>query len=248
MWKYFISIIKVIPNFFKIIFFNLFHRNNMKHSRVRMQRFISDEMRDVSRKIGVKFVVSGQENLPNEQSYLVCPNHQAAYDAVTMISMFKNEPMSLVAKKELRKVPLVGGLNNSLGSVFMDRSNLKQELKDMLKVRKSLQNDDCKWVIFPEGTRTKDPNFKLGEFKPGAMKFPMSIGKKIIPCAIYGTKRVLDPKDHHKEYPVYVHFFPPISKEQYEKMSTNEVAHLLKEMIQKKVDEFIEFDSKQERR
>ena len=248
MWKYLRCVFKVIPNLFKILFFNMFHHNFIKYSRVKLLNFTSNQMRSVSKKIGVKYIVTGKENLPNEQSYLITPNHQAAFDAVAMLSMFENEPMAFVAKKELRHTPLVGNLNACVGSLFMDRSNIKSELKTMLKVKKSLENENMKWVIFPEGTRTKDPNFKLGEFKSGVYKFPMSLNKKIVPCAIYGTKRVLSFKDNHYEYPLYIHFFEPITPEFYKDKSTQEVSAYIQNMIQEKVDEFIKIDNEKKHR
>ena len=135
-------------------------------------------------------------------------------------------------------------MNLYIAMEFMDRNNLKEELRVMKKVRKSLLEDNQKWIIFPERTRTKDPNFKVGEFKAGTYKFPMSINKKIVPCAIHGIQRVLDGKYNLKEYPVHIHFFKPFTPEDYKNMTTQEISNKCQNMIQEKVNEFIEIQEK----
>ena len=156
--------------------------------------------------------------------------------------------MSFVGKKSLKKVPVIGKVITNLHSLFIDREDIRQELKVMKGVQESIIKDDVRWIIFPEGTRTKDTvNYTCNDFKPGAFKYPMQEKKKIVPCAIFGTHRVLDKLDKHKEYPVYVHFFEPITPEVYKDLSTKEVALMTQNMVQAKVNEFMELDKKTKR-
>ncbi len=189
----------------------------------------------------IRYHVSGLENIPNEQSFMITPNHQSIVDVLIFFDLFK-DPISFVAKSQLSKVPCARKIVPIIEGYFLERDNLRQEIKVMKNVQNSLLNDNIKWVIFPEGTRTKDPNFKLNTFKAGTYKFPMSIDKKIVPCALHGTSYVFDKKVHRKYYDVYVHFFNPLTPEFYKGKSTQEVSSYIENIIQEKVDEFIELD------
>ena len=70
----------------------------------------------------------------------------------------------------------------------------------------------------------------------------MTINKKIIPCAVHGSYRLLNSKYDYKVYPIYVHFFKPFTPEDYKTMSTQDIANKSQAMIQEKVNEFIEID------
>ena len=229
-----------IPMVFYVLF-NYKHRETI--SRIKKFRRLQYYLKNLDKKLDVELHVTGLENIPNEQSFMITPNHQSLMDGTIMFEIF-NDPLRFVSKGELTKVPVAKHLLGVMGSIFMDRENLKEELRVMKKVRKSLQEENVKWIIFPEGTRTKDKNFKLNEFKAGTYKFPMSINKKIIPCAIHGTSRVLSGKFNYKKYPIYIHFFKPVTKEDYKDLSTQDIAIKCQTMIQDKVNEFIELDKK----
>lgn len=209
----------------------------------RMKRFtkLKYYLTHLHRDLNIKLYVTGLENIPNEQSFMITPNHQSLADGSMMFELF-NDPLAFVSKGELTKVPVAKHILGTMGSIFMDRDNLREELKVMKKVRKSLENDNVKWIIFPEGTRTKNEDYSVNEFKAGTYKFPMQINKKIIPCAIHGTGRILNGKYDFKVYPVYIHFFKPFTEEDYKKMTTQEIASQCQNMIQEKLNEFIEMD------
>ena len=64
----------------------------------------------------------------------------------------------------------------------------------MKKIKVSLKEDNLKWIIFPEGTRSKNINHEVNEFKAGSFKMAMSQGVDIYPVATWGSFRVLDPQ------------------------------------------------------
>ena len=239
MFKIIVVVIKCIPILIYFLFNDLFNKNPKKCSRVKSCNILSDKLGKILKRCGVELVVTGRENLPNVQSYLICPNHQGMLDAFVIFSLFKNEPVSFIAKKSIKKIPFLSGIFKRTDGYFMDRSDLRSELKIMKNVRKSLAENDVKWVIFPEGTRTKDTiNYSLNPFKAGALKYPMQIKKPIIPVALYGTHHVFDLKDKRKKYKVYVHFFEPITSEFYMHKTTQEVSDYMQSLIEEKVQYF----------
>jgi 1-acyl-sn-glycerol-3-phosphate acyltransferase len=237
-------IFKVLRYGIPMVFYVLFaYPRRDKISRMKRFKKLKYYLSHLHKDLDVKLIVTGIENIPNEQSFMITPNHQSLVDGSVMFEIF-NDPLAFVSKGELTKVPVAKHLLGTMGSIFMKRDDLKEELRVMKRVRKSLLEDNIKWIIFPEGTRTKNENWALNDFKAGTYKFPMMINKKIIPCAIHGTGRLLNGKYDLKEYPIYVHFFKPFTKEDYKSLTTKEIAEKCQNIINEKLKEFIERDKK----
>ena len=195
----------------------------------------------VDKALHMEFIVTGEYPLPVTPSFLLTPNHQSFLDSLTMINIM-NQPCSFVAKKEAKKYPIVGKVLSSIDGYFMDRDDLRQEMKIMQKVRASIKEENKKWIIFPEGTRTKDKDKKVGAFKPGSFKMAMANKVNIYPVAMWGSFRVLDRKVKMKKYPIYVHFCSPVTPEIYEGKSTTEVSELVRNSIIEQLEILKEID------
>ena len=115
---------------------------------------------------------------------IVC-NHIANLDPVFIaIAVTDWRRMTILAKEELFKNPLIGWFLRCMGAVAIDRgkgdtTTLEQVTGDCRKGRAVL--------IFPEGTRTK--NGKLGTLKSGAFVIAGAAGADMLPCRIiYNTR------------------------------------------------------------
>lgn len=242
--KYLGYIIKIVPyliiNYWKI-FKNAVFKN--KISSVKRYREIRKIVTKVNKDLKIELIVSGNKELPVTQSFMMTPNHQSFMDSLVLVQFMEQES-TFVAKKEAKKYIFVGKVLESLDGLFLDRDNLRQEIKVMQDVKKSLKNDNKKWIIFPEGTRTKDENFKVGEFKAGSLKMAMSSQVDIYPVALWGSFKVLSLKYNQKKFPIFIHVFDPIKPEFYNNMKTTELAPYIQDMVSKKVDEFKALDEK----
>lgn len=237
---------KVVKFVFKLIpliicssfWIKLYNFKKDKISRIKAYRKIKKLLDKVAKKIGVEYVIDGKENLPLEQSYLLVPNHQSMLDPFIFFHLF-DDPVSFVCKKEVKKMPLVSDIVEITGGKYLERDNLKQEIKVMRSISKDMENRNVRYVLFPEGTRTKDENYQMNEFKPGALKFPMNAGVKIVPVCLHGTSKVFDKKFKQKKYQIHVSILPPVTKEEYQKMNTNSLALELKNRIQNRLNVII---------
>lgn len=176
--------------------------------------------------------VEGKENLNPEKNYYFVSNHQSALDPVIYMNILNDLPLSIVAKKETQNIPVVRTCFKNIGGEFLDREDLKQSLKVMMRVAEDLRNQNRSWLIFPEGTRIKDEKMLLNEFHHGTFKPAMKAGVDIVPCVIYGSFRSFMFKLRFKKIPIYVKFLKPISKAEYEGKTTVEIAKLVQEKIQ----------------
>lgn len=190
----------------------------------------------------VQLLVGGSENIPGDTNAVFVPNHQSNLDPIVLIAHI-GHPISFLSKQEVSRFPIVGKIVKGIDGVFMERGNLRQELKAINLVSEALENEPrLSYFIFPEGTRTKDPEKRVQTFKPGALKPAYRAMKPLVPVAVYGTFRILDQKIHLKRYPVQIKFLPPHLPEEYEKIPTTEMAALIEAEVAAEVQKMRERD------
>lgn len=68
-----------------------------------------------------------------------------------------DNPFGVVLKKELYNIPFLRQLVDCTFSFPMDREDLKQSLSVILDVIKEIRKK-CNYLIFPEGTRSRQGN------------------------------------------------------------------------------------------
>lgn len=184
--------------------------------------------------------VKGLENVPH-QTVCFVSNHINLSDPLIYIVAL-NAPTTFVCKKEIASYPFVAKCVEDIEGEFIDRNNLKESLRTMMKVEASLKEGTKNWLIFPEGTRNKDSRALLLDFHHGTFRAPMKAEVPIIPCAIYGTHRLVSKKYKFKKYPVYLEFGKPLMPEEYKSMSTVEVAN----MMHSKIQQMMSYHARQE--
>lgn len=239
MKKYFKWVFILFPCIIRYYFLMLFYSiNKNKHSRVLIYKKVNKLINKVSKVINIEYRVEGLDNIPLDDSYLITPNHISMFDPLIFLSLLK-DPVSFVCKNSVEKIPLVNRIIYLLDGFFLERDNLRQEIKVMKQVKNNMEDKILPYCIFPEGTRTKDPKFKMNPFKAGTFKYPMSIKKKIVPVFIYGTYDILSKNINKKSYPVFVSFLEPITYDDYKDLNTQQVSELVQKRIQEKFDQFI---------
>lgn len=182
--------------------------------------------------------VKGLDNVLNIPSDIKCaflPNHLSAYDPM-IIACVLPEAVTFLSKVENKKIPLVGRIIAAMEGCFVDRQNFQKAIAAMLYIQEDLSKKNKNWVIFPEGTRNKNPMAPLLEYHKGSFKAIMTAGAPIIPVALYGTQNVLKSKYKLKKYPVYLTFLDPIMPEEYKDMTPDQVLELTKSRTQEEVN------------
>ena len=136
---------------------------------------------------GTEITVEGLENVPNDVPVLVIGNHQSNFDIPIVLAIMPN-PFGFMAKIELSKMPFVNGWMRALKCVFMDRSDIRQQVRSIGEGSEILKSGSS-LVLFPEGTRSKTG--ELGEFKAGGLKLATKSKTLILPIAIDGSIRIM---------------------------------------------------------
>lgn len=178
--------------------------------------------------------VFGKQNIPEKDGFIFYPNHQGVFDGFALIEAC-DRPISAVMKKELMKIPAVKQIFQCMGALPMDRGNVKQSLKVIQEVGKRVAQGE-NWVIFPEGTRSRDGN-KLLEFKGGSFKAAVKAKCPIVPVALIDSYKPFD-KNEPGFVTVQVHILPPMEYDAYSQMKTAEIAEMVKGKIAATIAEY----------
>ena len=181
----------------------------------------------------IDLTVTGQDKLPQQNGFILYGNHQGMFDVVALVATFPRI-LGAVFKKELANIPFLKQVIACTKSFAMDREDVRQSLTVIQSVTKEVQNGR-NYLIFPEGTRSKLGNTML-EFHGGSFRCALKAKCPIVPMAFIDSFKVLDQKGC-KKVGVQIHFLEPTPFEEYGHLKTVEVAQLVKDRIQKCIDE-----------
>ena len=81
--------------------------------------------------IGANLTVEGLENIPNDRPFVLIANHQSNSDIFYLLGTI-GRPISLVAKAELGKIPVLVRWLKAMGGLLMDRSDMRQSMQTIL--------------------------------------------------------------------------------------------------------------------
>ena len=137
---------------------------------------------------GVHTTVTGLENIPDDEPVLFIGNHRGFFDVIISYTYMKR-PTGFVAKKEMKKALIIRRWMDNLFCLFLDRENMKEGLKTILKGIDYIK-DGKSIVIFPEGTRNKGEGVQ--DFHAGSFKFAEKTGCKIIPMVQTNTDCIFE--------------------------------------------------------
>jgi 1-acyl-sn-glycerol-3-phosphate acyltransferase len=171
--------------------------------------------------------VSGYENLTDSANVCFIANHQSLFD-VPLLTGWLDRAVGFIAKKELKRIPLLNGWILAIHSAFIDRTNPR---KAMESIKTSIENirRGHALVIFPEGTRSKDCS--LGEFKPGSLKLATNAQAVIQPISISGTRKIFESEHRIKKAVVTLIIHKPILPSHYADTDKSKLLQELRQII-----------------
>ena len=207
--------------------------NSKKYTIQERYHKVKNVCHKVNKYAHVNIKVTGIENLPEENGFILTPNHQGLFDVLLLIDTC-DKPVSTIMRKDLENTPLLKQVMKALDGKAIERDNPRQGMK----VIKEMSDEISKgrnYVIFPEGTRSKNGNI-AGEFKGGSFKSAFRVKAPIVPVALVDSFKPFDIKDT-KSVDVQIHYLKPLYYEEYKDMKTVEIAALVKSRIMDKIEE-----------
>lgn len=154
-------------------------------------RIVQAVFRLVLRVTGLKLDVIGEENVPKDCAVLYIGNHRSFFDVLITYSRCPRRT-GYVAKKELKKAPLLCNWMNYLHCLFLDRTDLKAGMQMILSGIQKIK-DGISICIFPEGTRNKgESELPMLPFHEGSFKMAQKTNCPIIPMAMVNTCEIFE--------------------------------------------------------
>lgn len=177
----------------------------------------------------------GTENIPQEDGFMFFPNHQGLYDVLAILDSCPRT-FAFVIKKEASKIILLKQVIAALGSLAIDREDIKQSMGVINQTAEEVKKGR-NFLIFPEGTRSREGN-KVGSFKGGSFKSATKAKCTIIPVALVDCFKPFDEKSV-QPVTVKVIYLEPITYEEYGKLKTVEIAEMVQSRIEAEIAKHI---------
>jgi len=136
---------------------------------------------------GVRAEIIGREKLNPKQTYIYMSNHVSNLDPPLLIPLLPNRT-SVLVKKELFRIPILGFAMRVAHLVPVDRANRDSAIASM-RTAADVIRAGLSMTIFPEGTRS--PNGRLLPLKKGPFYLAMDSGCPIVPITLVGTHEIL---------------------------------------------------------
>jgi len=143
---------------------------------------------------GHRLTVVGRERLPAKPPFVLVANHSSHLDALALAA-------PLPWRLRDRIFPIAAGdtfFQTSAHAVFaagflnaLPMWRLKCGPQALKALRQRLLDDPCIYILFPEGTRSRDGAMR--RFKPGLGMLVAGTDVPIVPCHLQGTYESLPP-------------------------------------------------------
>ena len=138
----------------------------------------------IFRTFGVSAELVGMENLQGINSFILVSNHQSLFDILAVFLLIPRE-MRFLAKREIKKIPLIGFTLERSENIVIDRSSGGRAIRRALAV----VAHGYSICVFAEGHRFSDN--RVHEFNEGAAWLAIATKLPCIPMAISGTVELM---------------------------------------------------------
>ena len=127
---------------------------------------------------GLRFIVEGAGNLPQEPSVVLC-RHESMWETLALQTLFA--PQTWLLKKSLLRVPFFGWGLALLRPIAIDRATGTEAMRALVREGRRCLDDGLWVVVFPEGTRLAPGECR--PFRRGGAFLAQRTGRAIVPVA-----------------------------------------------------------------
>ncbi len=182
----------------------------------------------------VKVIVTGRENLPQNNRFVTISNHIEYTDPIYMKQIFKKFPMAFISKEELFRFSILKYLMLGSGCISIHRGMARQGLQAILDTVNAIKNGQP-MAVFAEGTRSYKN--EMIPFKAGSFKLALKAEADIVPVCLFDMHDIFR-RFRIRIHKCYIHVLPIIPYEQIADMDTNAISIMVQDMIEKQMEAF----------
>jgi 1-acyl-sn-glycerol-3-phosphate acyltransferase len=164
-------------------------------------------------KVCHRLTVAGQDNLPAQPPFVLVANHASHLDALVLVSVLPwrlwDRVFPIAAGDTFFETPVMAALAaGAMNALPMWRRNCGPHA--LRQLRERLVAEPCAYILFPEGTRSRDGT--MGSFKAGLGMLVAETQVPVVPCHLAGTFESLPPQ---RRVPLFrriqAHIGPPLA-------------------------------------
>ena len=137
---------------------------------------------------GLKFTVTGVDNLPVSGGAVVAINHTSYFDftfaGLPAYQQKRGRKVRFMAKKEVFDGKITGPIMRSLRHIEVDRANGAGSFEHACELLKAGELVG----VYPEATISR--SFEIKAFKSGAARMAIAAGVPIVPHIVWGAQRI----------------------------------------------------------
>jgi len=138
--------------------------------------------------LGIHIEVSGAERIDKKKAYVFMANHLSFLDGPLLFWLIP-QSISVVLKKEIFRIPIIGQGMRVIGFVPVDRKRMRGGKKSIEKAARFIKEKGLSFLIFPEGTRSRDGKFQ--PLKRGGFFLALDSQASIVPISIRGSYELM---------------------------------------------------------
>lgn len=230
LWLSFVCLylIASLPLFVSYLVLLLFH---VQETADRLARFTATMWaRGMIAAAGGRVKVIGGNDIPSGVNVCFVSNHQGYFDIPLIVGFAPTDrTVGFIAKKELRRIPIMNWWMTAIHCLFIDRTNGRAAARTIQRGVDSIKSG-YPLVIFPEGTRSRGGT--MGAFRSGSLKLATRSNSVIVPLTVNGTPRLWEKtKSRFAITGISLTVHPPIDTTTLTKEEKNGLAARLREII-----------------
>lgn len=234
MWRYYYLIVVNLFGFAKMIRKMRKIAKEDTYSEEECYKYLQYIVGVMQKKGYTRTEVYGADKLPKEGGYVLYPNHQGKYDAFGIVGVHE-QPCTVIMDKAKSYDIFIKEVIDMLKGKRLDKEDVKQALGIILETTEEVKQGR-RYIIFPEGEYNKEKKNTLADFKAGCFKVSMKSKTPIVPVVLIDSYKAWN-SSIIGTVTTQVHFLEPIPYEAYKEMKTTQIAALVREKIQKKIEE-----------
>jgi len=176
---------------------------------------------------GIRLRTFGLENIPSG-ACIFAANHVSNLDPPAIVAVLTKR-VSVLAKKQVLQVPIVGTALRQADILALDRRNRESAVASVERAIAYLRGG-LSFLVFPEGTRS--PDGRLQPFRKGMFLMAIRAGVPIVPVSVVGSQErmrkgelLLRPGD------IELRFGMPVDARQYHLGTKDELIAEVRERV-----------------
>lgn len=219
-----------------IFFFRIWWcgKHSDKYSEEERYALLKDATQNANRAGRVHIDVHGVEHLPEQNGFILFPNHQGTFDVLALFDSCP-VPFTFVIKKEAGNMILLKQVIAAAKAQLLDREDVKQAMQVIMNVAREVK-EGRNYLIFAEGTRSENRNEML-EFHAGSFKGAVKAKCSIVPVALIDAYKPFD-INSIKPVTVHIHYLKPMYYEEYKDMKTVDISKAVKQRIKEVISTY----------